>query len=166
MIKLRNKKLLLILVGLLVVAMAIAGCSSKKAEKDVPGGPVADDSEPMNTVTVTIECKTLETVDKDLMDSVSDNGVMLSDTEIEIAEDKTVIDLLTEMGIDFLLSGNLIDSINGLATGDGGEMSGWLFTINGEFPTESADQVVVNDGDKIAFLFTCDWGEDVGLSFG
>ena len=56
-----------------------------------------------------------------------------------------------------------VNAIGGLAGLDAGDLSGWMFSRNGEFPEESCAAVTVEPGDEIAFLYTCDMGADLGI---
>ena len=43
-----------------------------------------------------------------------------------------------------------------------GELSGWMYTVNGEFPDVSVSDQVLGSGDVVEFRYTCDLGRDVG----
>ena len=49
--------------------------------------------------------------------------------------------------------GKFVNAINGVATGDHGDMSGWLVAVNGEDLTVSADAQEVAEGDEIAWRY-------------
>ena len=44
-------------------------------------------------------------------------------------------------------------------------MSGWLVSVNGEYPSVSAAEVTVQAGDAIVFSYTCDGGADLGIEW-
>ena len=46
-----------------------------------------------------------------------------------------------------------------------GQYSGWMYRVNGEFPSEGIDSIELHNGDKVEWLFSCDGGADVGMSF-
>lgn len=62
---------------------------------------------------------------------------------------------------------NYITSIRGLkALHEGsGEQSGWMSTINGWFANVGAEDVIVEDGDVIDFMFTKNYGADIGADW-
>jgi len=62
--------------------------------------------------------------------------------------------------------GVYVYSIAGVAEFDGGPGSGWMFRVNGQFPATSADTLVLQAGDSVAWLFTRDLGHDIGGGFG
>ncbi len=55
-----------------------------------------------------------------------------------------------------------IEGIGNIYEFDCGELSGWQYSVNGEFLSVASSDYTVKDGDKIAFLYTCDLGKDIG----
>lgn len=52
-----------------------------------------------------------------------------------------------------------ITSVGGIATGDCGPMSGWTFTMNGEYPTVGCESIFPKDGDVVEWIYICEWNE-------
>ncbi|MDO4176717.1 MAG: DUF4430 domain-containing protein [Bacillota bacterium] len=81
----------------------------------------------------------------------------IQEGEYEITEGDTVYDILmkTELAVSAEDTGNglSIEAIEGVANGDKGKTSGWLFTVNGEMPMDYCDRIEVNDGDEIIWEF-------------
>ena len=50
-----------------------------------------------------------------------------------------------------------IKGISNLYELDCGEFSGWLYTVNGKSPDVGYSQYKPENGDEIAFTYTCDW---------
>ena len=44
---------------------------------------------------------------------------------------------------------------------DGGDLSGWMVTLNDWFINQGANSFPVKDGDVVEFCYTCNWGVDV-----
>ena len=55
-----------------------------------------------------------------------------------------------------------IEGIGNLYEFDAGETSGWMYRVNGWFPNYGCSKYAVADGDVIAWVYTCDLGQDVG----
>ena len=55
-----------------------------------------------------------------------------------------------------------IEGIGNLYEFDCGELSGWMYSVNGEFPNYGCSGYTLQDGDVICWVYTCDLGEDVG----
>ena len=81
---------------------------------------------------------------------------------IDIQNEETVYSLLHKTGLDVVSRGGYVAGIGGLAEFDAGPFSGWVFSINGQFPGTGATNIPVNEGDRIEWLFTRDLGADVG----
>jgi len=55
-----------------------------------------------------------------------------------------------------------IAGINNIYEFDVGELSGWTYNVNGEFPNYGCSMYVLQDGDVVWWLYTCDRGADIG----
>ena len=55
-----------------------------------------------------------------------------------------------------------IEGINYLYEFDGGNLSGWMYKVNGWFPNYGCSSYYLSDGDVIEWVYTCDLGKDVG----
>lgn len=55
-----------------------------------------------------------------------------------------------------------VEGISNLYEFDCGELSGWVYRVNGSFPNYGCSKYTVNDGDVIEWIYTCDLGNDVG----
>ena len=58
-----------------------------------------------------------------------------------------------------------IEGIHNLYEFDVGELSGWVYRVNGWFPNYGCSRYQLRDGDVVEFLYTCDLGVDVGGGF-
>lgn len=77
--------------------------------------------------------------------------------EYEIAEGDTVYDVLMKTGLavsgEDTGNGTAIEAIGGVANGDKGKTSGWMYTVNDEAPMDYCDKLEVSDGDVIVWEF-------------
>ena len=55
-----------------------------------------------------------------------------------------------------------VQGINHLYEFSCGELSGWMYMVNGEFPNYGCSKYELKDGDEIVWCYTCDLGRDVG----
>ena len=58
-----------------------------------------------------------------------------------------------------------VEGIGNLYEFDAGELSGWMYRVNGEFPNFGCSKYILKNGDKVEFVYTCDLGKDVGGSY-
>ena len=129
------------------------------------------------TVTVSIDCSTLaedmsRLEDEALRDYVPSDGVVLAPTEVKIAEGETAYDALSKIcrAEDIHMEASYtpaydsyyVEGINYLYEFDGGDLSGWMFQVNGVFPNYGCSEYVLKEGDSVQWLYTCDLGKDVG----
>ena len=120
---------------------------------------------PTGTVTLSIRCDTV--VEKSDKEYIPKDGIILYDT-FEIEAGETVFDILTQAarqhGIQLDYSGGAdsvyIAGINYLYEFDYGDLSGWLYFVNGEQPSVGCDRYILTDGDKIEWLYSCEMGKD------
>lgn len=99
------------------------------------------------------------------------DGIILSE-EVEFSDGETAFEILRkvlkEKKIPFEFEKSptqnaiYIEGINNLYEFDCGELSGWIYSINGEFPEKSIGNYKPQNGDKIEIMYSCDSGEDVG----
>ena len=55
-----------------------------------------------------------------------------------------------------------IEGINNLYEFDCGELSGWMYKVNGWFPNYGCSNYTLKQDDVIEWVYTCDLGKDVG----
>lgn len=129
--------------------------------------------------TISISCTVLlENMDR-LKESkkkmVPSDGVILKATGVKIKKGSTVFDVLRdvtkannihlEYNFTPLYKSYYIEGIHNLYEFDGGDLSGWMYSINGEFPGVSCSSCKVEEGDVINWVYTCNLGKDVGGYF-
>lgn len=132
------------------------------------GGPVR--------VTVLAECSTVLS-HMDIIDPavnppevVPEDGVIIARCEVSLPEGATAFDALTaaarkqRVRVDYTGSayGTYVRGIGYVTEFGFGELSGWMYTVNGEFPDVSVSDRVLGSGDVVEFRYTCDLGRDVG----
>lgn len=96
--------------------------------------------------------------------------LILAETEVEWQAGDTVLDVLKritrEKRIQLEYRGRnrnvYVEGIDNLYEFDRGPLSGWVYRVNGTFPSSSAGVWTVEQGDLIEWLYTLDLGQDVG----
>ena len=61
-----------------------------------------------------------------------------------------------------IYGGAYIEGIGNLYEFDTGELSGWMYEVNGWFPNYSCSGYQLENGDTVRWVYTCDMGYDVG----
>ena len=127
------------------------------------------------TVTLSIDCYTILGNMENLKggkESFVGNGVIMNARTIAFTEGETVFDLLyrecRSSGIHMssrftpIYNSAYIEGINQLYEFDCGELSGWMYKVNGWFPNYGCSHYYIQDGDVIEWRYTCDLGVDIG----
>ncbi len=128
------------------------------------------------TCTISISCATIlnnmDMCDPNKVDLVPSSGWILGPVTVEFTEGETVFDVLQrvcrEMGIHLeysyspLYGSVYVEGIHNLYEFDVGELSGWMYKVNGWFPNFGCSLYVLEDDDVICWEYTCDLGYDVG----
>ena len=128
------------------------------------------------TCTISISCATIlnnmDKLDSSKKELVPPDGCILQEISVEYSEGESAFDILkkvcTEKKIHLEFSQTpvynsiYIEGINNIYEFDCGSMSGWIYHINGNSYNYSCSEYIVNDGDKIEFLYICDLGKDIG----
>ena len=100
---------------------------------------------------------------------IPDEGIILPRTEFAFADGETVFDVLARAARQHRLqldtSGGegmrYVAGLNHLYEQAYGELSGWMFFVNGQSASRSCDQYPLQDGDVISWQYTCEMGNDL-----
>ena len=150
-----------------VIAILIIIFTDIKSADDYYNGKAESKPNAIGTVTMSVECKT---VSQQLnSDYISQNGIILDNTEFVISNGDTVYDILIEAArlYNIQVENNGTDSmayisgINYLYEFDFGDLSGWMFFVNGEKASTGCSDYALSDGDVIQWRYTCSMGEDL-----
>ena len=161
---------------------------SKQAEApsqtaDTPASPDETDTPSENaapTCTVSISCaailENLDRLNAEKADLIPADGVLLAPTAVEFTEGESVFDVLkrvcreNKIHMEFsetpVYQSAYIEGIGNLYEFDCGEGSGWMYRVNGEFPNYGCSRYTLADGDTVEWVYTCDFGADVGGGLG
>lgn len=85
------------------------------------------------------------------------NTDVLGPLDADLQKGFSAYELLVAQDLPLEGTPEFVTSINGLANGELGPTSGWMFTVNGETPMTSADQYVLAEGDKVVWKYVTSW---------
>lgn len=101
-----------------------------------------------------------------------EDGIILPECKVMLEDGDTVFDVLLRelkkrrIHLEFentpMYNSAYIEGINNLYEFDCGELSGWLFSVNGEFFGQGSSTLKLKDGDSVLWVYSCDLGRDVG----
>ena len=128
------------------------------------------------TCTISISCKTIldhmDWLDAEKTGVVPEDGWLLEATDVTFYEGESVFNVLQrtckqqKIHMEFenvpLYNSAYVEGIGNLYEFDCGELSGWMYEVNGWFPNYGCSRYQLKDGDVINWVYTCDLGKDVG----
>ena len=126
--------------------------------------------------TVIVRCDALlsnmDKLKKEKRELVPANGILLKAENVEFFAEETVFNVLqrelkkNKVHFDFSSNGAFdtayIKGIGNLYERDCGELSGWMYKVNGEFVQTGCSQYKLSPGDVVEWVYSCDAGRDVG----
>lgn len=133
------------------------------------------------TVTLAIDASVLlerrNSVKPELRKYIPSDGVILYPKKVVLHKGDSVFTILQKVtrqnkiqmeyqGADEnLYKSAYIQGINYLYEFSAGEKSGWMYRVNGEFPSVGVSRYLLKNGDKVEFMYTVDLGKDIGGEF-
>lgn len=160
----------------------------KKSENPTPSSEKVESTKSSKEnseqyVTISIRCDTIldnyDKLDPALQKEkfVPSNGVILKKTQFPLEAGENVFDILVKatrkhrihmeyQGADQNQYGSVyVQGINNLYEFSCGDLSGWMYHVNGTYPNVGASVYEVKDGDHIQWNYTCDLGRDLGVDW-
>lgn len=136
----------------------------------------ADNASETQTCTMSVTCKTIlnniEEFNKEKIEILPDDGVIFAEQVVEFYEGESVFNLLrremkkNKIHMEFVntpvYGSSYIEGIANIYEFDCGELSGWMYKVNDEFPNYGCSLYKLKQGDKVEWIYTCDLGRDVG----
>jgi hypothetical protein len=128
------------------------------------------------TCTLSVRCDTvlnnLSSLNKEKSELIPKDGVIFPEQTVTFYDGESVFNLLlremkkNKIHMEFentpIYNSAYIEGINNLYEYDCGELSGWMYKVNGSFPNYGCSRYRLKQGDKVEFVYTCDLGRDVG----
>lgn len=164
--KKRNPKNFILIVILACAVICVVMFTDIRSVEDFYGNSDKSKDDAVGRVTITIRCDTVSDKGKE---HIPDDGVILPLTEIEISDGDTVFDVLSaaasenELHLETNGSGKgvYVEGIANIYEFDFGDLSGWVYRVNGEKMSVSCGEKELCDGDRIEWLYSCALGEDI-----
>ena len=128
------------------------------------------------TVTLSVRCDTIldnmDMLDREKHELVPEDGVLFPATVVTVYEGESVFNVLhremrrARIHMAFrntpIYNSAYIEAINNLYEFDVGELSGWMYCVNGWYPNYGCSRYQLKSGDVIEWKYTCNMGRDLG----
>ena len=129
------------------------------------------------SVTLSVSCENalsnLDMIDEQItpLSAIPQDGVIIGACTVSLETGETAFDALIyaarekRIRVDYRSSvyGEYISGIGGVSEFGFGDMSGWIYRVNGEMPEVSAGAFALSDGDEVEFIYTCRYGDTAGF---
>ncbi|MDR2355266.1 MAG: DUF4430 domain-containing protein [Clostridiales Family XIII bacterium] len=150
------------------------------AGKPLPVEPqdarIGDDA---RSATLTVRCDTIlgnmNLLDEEKWELVPGDGVIFKTATVTFYEGESVFNVLqremkrAKIHMEFentpIYNSAYIEGINNLYEFDVGELSGWMYKVNGWYPNYGCSRYSLKEGDVIEWHYTCDLGRDLGVEW-
>lgn len=148
---------------------------NKTAQTQEEGGSKVTTPTEGNFCAISVRCDSvlekLSDIKEEVVKIIPKDGTIYEAQNVKFEKGESAFDVLERemkksgIHIEFTTSPiyntAYISGIGNLYEFDCGELSGWLYKVNGEFPDCSSFDYIVNSGDVIEFVYTCDSGRDI-----
>lgn len=150
--------------------------TATSAAADV-GTAVAPTATPDSELICTLSVRCDTAVKSSLLDTkkieiLPENGVIFKEQTVTFYEGESVFNVLlremkrNKIHMEYsntpIYNSAYIEGIGNLYEFDCGELSGWMYRVNGTFPGYGCSRCYLKNGDKIEWIYTCDLGADIG----
>lgn len=126
--------------------------------------------------TISISCATIlnnmDLCEDSVKGLVPSDGWILRPVKVELRDGESAFDVLKRVcrdkGIHMEFSMTpaygtaYVEGIANIYEFSAGDLSGWMYKVNGVFPNYGSSGYTMKDGDTLAWVYTCDLGKDVG----
>lgn len=128
------------------------------------------------TCTFSVECSTilnnLNEFNPEKFDVLPADGIIFPATEVIFYEGESVYDVLQrickennihmEASWTPMYNSAYVEGIHNLYEFDCGNLSGWMYRVDGWYPNYGCSRYQLKDGEVVEWRYTCDLGNDVG----
>lgn len=155
--------------AVLMLAFALVGCTAGQSSSSSNASDVSSSSSASSSNASSSASSDASSSASDSSSQAADNVAQITieapdvaefeaiNVEVALTDDSTALTVLQEACSDVAVEdssyGPFVTSINGLSNGDKGSQSGWTYTVNGEYATESAGDYKIEAGDVVIWSY-------------
>lgn len=164
-----TKNRLISLICILAAGISVVWLIRIQTREEYRNSGISDEQTENITVAIQIRCDTVA----GRKAYIPQDGVILARTQMEVPDGTSVFEVLQEACrlYDIQLeyeggsgSGSFVyvEGINYLYEYDFGDLSGWMYQVDGEFPSVGSGEYRPADQQEIVWVYTQELGKDVG----
>lgn len=169
----KSRKQIRVAAWVLAWLLLLCACAKNVPQ---PEQSTVEETEKGTACTISISCATIldnpELCDPEKLELVPEDGWLLQPTQVSLEEGDSAFDVLRrvcrekKLHLEFsetpAYDSVYIEGIGNLYEFDCGALSGWMYKVNDWFPNFGCSGYVLQDGDRMEWVYTCDLGQDVG----
>ena len=153
--------------AILLFLFTLSSCTN--AESKTPPGDVCY---------VTVDCRTAVSnalLSEEKREVLPKDGLVLDHVPVAVTEGMNALDAFEaamrerriqyELQISAFTGTTYVEGAANLYSLDCGDLSGWLFSFDGEFPIVGMSDTSVKKDSQILLIYSCDMGPDVGYTW-
>ncbi len=164
-LKKRSYKSYLFVVIVAVIAAAGVRFINIAKPSDYYGKDDTVITDPVKTV-ISIRCDTVA----GKKDHIPKDGIILDRFEVTVNKGQNAYDQLVSAAKQKSIhidvgGGSYVAGLGNIYELEFGDLSGWMFRVNGEFSDVNAGEKVLSEGDFVEWLYTTDLGRDIGNEY-
>lgn len=166
LLKKRSLKNFVVILLAAAVAVSFVALTDFQTVEGHYSGSYTDKSDIIGTVSLTIRCDTLKGEESEY---IPKDGIILGTCQLEISKGVSVREALLQATAENKIhleisgsdSGAYVKGIGNIYEFNYGDLSGWMYLVNGEAPSVSCGEYILSDGDSIEWLYTRNIGQDL-----
>ncbi len=163
----KNKRNFVLIAIISLVAVLFVALTDFESADSYYSNAESSKENTIGTVTISIRCDTI--IEKSNESHVPKNGIILDTSEFNISEGDTVYDILLEATVKnkIHLETNgtsdtaYVEGIANIYEFDFGDLSGWMYFVNGNEQNVGCGECKLSPNDKIEWVYSCDMGDDL-----
>ena len=127
------------------------------------------------TCSILVRCDTIlknpDLIKEEIKNIIPKDGVIYKAENVVFYEGESAFNVLSrelkknkihfEFNITPIYNTAYIEAIANIYEFDCGELSGWIYKVNNKIPDVGSSLYIINDGDTIEFVYSCNMGKDV-----
>ena len=146
----------------LILCLAVFLINFESTEKFYQGGNI-ELSEKYITTTLSIRCDSVA----GQKEHIPDDGIIIDFASIILKEGSSAYDQIIQAAKDYKIHTDIqagyVKGIGNIYEFDFGDLSGWMFKINGKFAGVSCSDYILTDNDYIEWIYSLELGKDLGV---
>lgn len=156
----RRRDILIVLIIAALVCVAVNLVNIESVDGHFSMSTTVEPEIDLGSVTFSVRCDTVKNIE-----GIPSDGVVIETVGLSLGNGESVFDLLDRAArmsrVTVVEKGGYVSSIANISEQSYGDLSGWVFFVNGEMPSVGCREYFPKDGDVIEWHYTRDLGKDI-----